>query len=60
MIIQIFLKGKRDPIVYQGDRVDVVDFNLNGVDYKQIRCFKNGISKSELISKDLIINIKNK
>ena len=60
MIIEVFLKGKREPIVYEGDKIDVVDFNLNGIDYKQIRCFKKGISKSELILNNLIVNIKNK
>ena len=60
MIIEVFLKGKREPIVYEGDKIDVVDFNLNGIDYKQIRCFKKGISKSELILKDLVVNIKEK
>ena len=60
MIIEVFLKGKREPLVYEGDKIDVVDFNLNGIDYKQIRCFKKGISKSELILNNLIVNIKTK
>lgn len=59
MKLYIFLKGKKDPIIYEGDKIDVVDFNFNGIDYKQIRCFKNGISKSELIVSDIITNIKN-
>lgn len=59
MKLYVFLKGKRDPIVYEGEKIDVVDFNFNGLDYKQIRCFKKGISKSELILKELITNIKN-
>lgn len=58
MKLYVFIKGKKEPIVYEGEKIDVVDFNLNGVDYKQIRCFKKGSSKSELISKDLINNIK--
>lgn len=58
MKVSIFLKGRRDPIVYEGEKIDIVDFNLNGVDYKQIRCFnKKGSSKSELILKDLITKI---
>ncbi|MDV4151625.1 hypothetical protein R0131_12400 [Clostridium sp. AL.422] len=59
MKLCVFLKGKKDPVIYEGDKIDVVDFNFNGVDYKQIRCFKKGISKSELIAKELIVNIKN-
>ena len=58
MKLYVFLKGKKDPVIYEGERIDVVDFNLNGLDYKQIRYFRKGSSKSELILKDLIINIK--
>lgn len=58
MKLYVFLKGKKDPVIYEGERIDVVDFNLNGLDYKQIRYFKKGSSKSELILKDLITNIK--
>ena len=58
MKLYVFLKGKKEPVIYEGERIDVVDFNLNGLDYKQIRCFKKGSSKSELILKDLIVNIK--
>ena len=58
MKLYVFLKGKKDPVIYEGERIDVVDFTLNGLDYKQIRYFKKGSSKSELILKDLITNIK--
>lgn len=58
MKLYVFLKGKKEPVIYEGERIDVVDFNLNGLDYKQIRYFKKGSSKSELILKDLIVNIK--
>ena len=58
MKLYVYLKGKKDPVVYEGEKIDVVDFNLNGLDYKQIRYFKKGSSKSELILKDLIVNIK--
>lgn len=58
MKVSIFLKGRKDPIIYEEEKIDIVDFNLNGVEYKQIRCFnKKGSSKSELIVKDLIIKI---
>ncbi|MGG7059754.1 hypothetical protein ACQPUY_00120 [Clostridium nigeriense] len=57
MKVSIFLKGKKDPIVYEGEKIDIVDLNLNKVEYKQIRCFKKGSSKSELILNDLITKI---
>ena len=59
MKLYVFLKGKKDPVIYEGEKRDLLDFNLNGNDYKQIRCFKNGSSKSELILRNLISNIKN-
>ena len=59
MKVSIYLKGKKEPLVYEGDRIDVVDLNLNGVDYKQVRYFRKGISRSELIVSDLISKIKN-
>lgn len=58
MELHIRVKGKREPIIYTGDRIDVLDFNMNEVDYKQIRYFRKGISKSELIDSKLIVNIK--
>jgi hypothetical protein len=58
MEVTIYLKGKKEPIKYSGDRIDVLDFNFNGIDYKQIRIFKNGFSKSELIKTELITKIK--
>lgn len=57
MEIKIFLKGKKEPIIYSGDRIDVLDFKLNNTNYKQVRCFKNGFSKSELIDSKLINKI---
>lgn len=59
MKLYVFLKGKKDPVIYEGDKIDVVELIYNGVTYNQIRCFKKGISKSELIVKELIDNIKN-
>ena len=55
MEAQVFLKGKNEPIIYKGDRIDVLDFEMNGIKYKQIRFFRKGFSKSELIE-DSIIN----
>lgn len=58
MEVIIYIKGNKEPIVYKGDRIDILDFTLENIEYKQIRCFKKGLSKSELIRKDLITKIK--
>ena len=54
----VYLKNKKDPIKYTGDRIDVLDFEMDNVKYKQIRYFRKGFSKSELIMSDLIVKIK--
>ena len=59
MEIIVYLKSKKDPIKYTGDRIDVLDFEMDNVKYKQIRYFRKGFSKSELIMSDLIVKIKN-
>ena len=58
MEINVYLKNKKDPIKYTGDRIDVLDFEMDNVKYKQIRYFGKGFSKSELIMSDLIVKIK--
>jgi len=58
MELHIYLKGKKDPAIFKGDRIDILDMNLEGKDYKQIRYFRKGISKSQYISIDLINRIK--
>ena len=58
MELHIYLKGKKDPAIFKGDRIDILDMNLEGKDYKQIRYFRKGISKSQYISVDLINRIK--
>ena len=58
MEINVYLKNKKDPIKYTGDRIDVLDFEMDNVKYKQIRYFRKGFSKSELIMSDLILKIK--
>ena len=58
MEINIYLKNKKEPIKYTGDRIDVLDFEMDNVKYKQIRYFRKGFSKSELIMSDLIVKIK--
>lgn len=58
MEIKISLKGKRDFLKFSGDRIDILDFEMNGTKYKQIRIFKKGFSKSEYIDDKLINWIK--
>ena len=58
MQVLVYLKGKKEPVIYSGDRIDILDISMNGVDYKQIRYFRKGFSKSEYIQSNLIIKIK--
>jgi len=58
MELHIYLKGKVEPTIFKGDRIDILDINLEGKDYKQIRYFRNGISKSQYIGVNLINKIK--
>lgn len=57
MEVHVFLKEQKEPVVYKGDRVDILDFEMNGIKYKQIRYFRNGSSKSELIEEKVISSI---
>ncbi|MBU3197458.1 hypothetical protein [Clostridium algidicarnis] len=57
MEVQVFLKDEKEPVIYKGDRIDVLDFEMNGTKYKQIRFFKKGFSKSELIEDAIISKI---
>ena len=58
MELHIYLKGKQDPTIFKGERIDVLDMELQGKKYKQIRYFRKGVSKSQYISIDLIKRIK--
>lgn len=58
MELHIYLKGKDEPTIFKGDRIDILDMELQGKQYKQIRYFRKGISKSQYISVDLIKKIK--
>lgn len=60
MELHIYLKGKKEAEKYSGDRIDVLDFEMAGIKYKQIRYFRNGFSKSHLIEADLIQRIVEK
>lgn len=57
MEVHVFLKGNKKAIIYKGDRIDVLDFEMNKVKYKQIRYFRNGLSKSELVEQESINKI---
>ena len=58
MELHIRVKGSKDPLIFKGDRIDVLDFEMNGVKYKQIRYFRKGFSKSEYIDASLISQIR--
>jgi hypothetical protein len=58
MEVHIYLKGKNDPTIFNAERIDILDINLEGRDYKQVRYFKKGVSKSQYIGVDLIKRIK--
>lgn len=55
--VRIKIKGQKDLLVYSGDRIDILDFQMDGANYKQIRCFRKGFSKSQLIASELIEKI---
>lgn len=58
MKTEILLKGKKDPIIFEGDKIEILDLVLNDTCYKQVRIFRNGFSKSEYINKNLIKTIR--
>ena len=60
MEVEVTVKGKKEPLVFKGDRIDILDFEMEGIKYKQIRYFKKGFSKSEYINSSLITKIKEK
>ncbi|MBE6067426.1 MAG: hypothetical protein E7211_06980 [Clostridium lundense] len=57
MEVHVFIKGEKEPVVYSGERIDVLDFEMNGIKYKQIRYFRRGFSKSELVEEKIINKI---
>ena len=57
MEIKVYIKGEKEPIIYTGDRVDILDYEMAQVKYKQIRYFRKGFSKSELIEESIISKI---
>lgn len=60
MEVHVFLKGNKEAVIYKGDRIDVLDFEMNKVKYKQIRYFRKGLSKSELVEEESIKKIVKK
>ncbi|MCR4944997.1 MAG: hypothetical protein K5986_11280 [Clostridium sp.] len=58
MELHVQVKGKREPIIFKGDRIDVLDFEMQGQKFKQIRYFRKGFSKSEYIESNLIVRMK--
>lgn len=62
MEVKVYIKGKKEPLIYKGDRIDILDFKIDNIDYKQIRYFnfKKGISKSEFVKENLIKKILRK
>lgn len=58
MELQIYLKGKDEPMVFKGERIDILDMELQGQSYKQIRYFRKGVSKSQYIDAKLIKRMK--
>lgn len=57
MEVHVFLKGNKKAVIYKGDRIDVLDFEMNEIKYKQIRYFKKGFSKSQLVEEESISKI---
>lgn len=58
MQLDLYIKSRKEPIIFKGDRIDIKDIELNGTSYKQIRYFKKFISKSTYIKKSDIVKIK--
>ncbi|MGH4119660.1 hypothetical protein [Clostridium sp.] len=57
MEVHVYLKGIKQAVIYKGDRIDVMDFEMKGIKYKQIRYFRKGLSKSELVEEGAINKI---
>ena len=57
MEVHVYLKGNKKAVIYSGDRIDVLDFEMNKVKYKQVRYFRKGFSKSELVEQESINKI---
>ncbi len=49
--VQVYFKNTKEPTEISGDRVDVLEYERDGVEYYQIRHFRRGFSKSIYIEK---------
>jgi len=49
--IQVYLKNMKEPTEISGDRIDILEYERDGVEYYQIRYFRRGFSKSIYIEK---------
>lgn len=49
--VEIKMNKSKEVIEITGDRVDILDFEMNGVEHYQIRYFRKGFSKSVYIDK---------
>ncbi|MCM1990107.1 hypothetical protein [Oceanirhabdus seepicola] len=49
--VQIYLKNTKEPTEILGDRIDILEYERDGIEYYQIRYFRKGFSKSIYIEK---------
>ena len=59
-VLEIYVKNQKDPMIVKGDRIDVLDIELEGKKYKQIRYFRKLISKSVYVEINTIKKMKEK
>lgn len=60
MQVEVYMEKQKEAVIYKADRIDVLDFEMQGVKYKQIRYFRKGFSKSEYIKESEIKRIVEK
>lgn len=61
MKLEVYVNGLNEPYEFVGDRIDVLDFELDGDKFKQIRYYDfNKGSESQFIKSELIDKIVEK
>ena len=61
MKLEVYVNGLNEPYEFVGDRIDVLDFELDGDKFKQIRYYDfNRGSESQFIKSELINKIVEK
>lgn len=61
MKLEVYVKGVNEPYQFEGDKIDVLDFQLDGDEFKQIRYYDfNRGSESQFIKSELISKIIHK